>query len=75
MTAPPSYSKNSPNKISNDINVYGRNTLILNNDAYQVAIANEPIDAKSNGKKSFCVRVDNAGANPHMMFGFTPMET
>jgi hypothetical protein len=42
---------------------------------WNVAIADEPIDAKVNGKKMFCVRVDDAGSDSSMMMGLTPMET
>jgi hypothetical protein len=38
------------------------------------AIADEPIDAKVDGKKIFCVRVHKA-EDSMMMIGFTPMET
>jgi hypothetical protein len=73
----PSFSKNTPNKIGDGINVYGKNTLIKaeRNYYHRVAIADEPIDAKVDGKKMFCVRVDNARDNSWMMIGFTPMET
>jgi hypothetical protein len=74
MSAPP-FSQNIPNKIGNGITVSGKNTLIKTEDGvWRVAIAEEPIDAKVDGKKFFCVRVDNAGAFS-MMIGFTPMET
>jgi hypothetical protein len=70
----PSFSKNTPYKIGNGINVSGKNTLIkTDNSGYRAAIADESIDAKVDGKKMFCVRVDNAGSM--MMFGFTTMET
>jgi hypothetical protein len=73
---PPSFSKNTPNKIGEGIKVSGRNTLIKTDDnGYRVSIADEPIDAKVDGKKFFCVRVENAGPDSRMMFGFTPMET
>jgi hypothetical protein len=73
----PSFSKNIPDKIGNGIDVSGRNTLIKTeyNDHWRFAIADEPIDAKVDGKKMFCVRVDNAGRQPWMMIGFTPTET
>ncbi len=58
----PSFSKNTPNKIGNGIKVSGKNTLIKTETRWRVAIADEPIDAKIDGKKFFCVRVDNAGA-------------
>jgi hypothetical protein len=76
MSAPPSFSPNTPNKIGNGINVSGKNTLISTefDDTWRAAIAFEPIDAKVDGKKLFCVRVDHAG-NSDMMIGFTPMET
>jgi hypothetical protein len=72
----PSFSKDTPNKIGNGINVSGRNTLIKTEDGkWRVAIADEPIDAKVDGKKMFCVRIDNAGPFSCMMVGFTSMET
>ncbi len=72
----PPFSNNTPNKIGEGINVSGRNTLIkTENENLRAAIADEPIDAKVDGKKMFCVRVENAGSEPYMMFGFTPMET
>ncbi len=72
----PSFSIDTPNKIGNGIDVSAKNTLTKTEDNdLRTAIANEPIDAKVDGKKSFCVRVDNAGTNVNMMFGFTPMET
>jgi hypothetical protein len=75
MSAPP-FSKDSPNKIGNFINVSGRNTLIKAEDeTCRVAIADEPIDTKVDGKKFFCARVDKAGSDSSMMFGFTQMET
>jgi hypothetical protein len=45
-----------------------------NND-WRFAIADEPIDAKVDGKKMFCVRVDNAGDYSQLMIGFTSLET
>ncbi len=73
---PPSFSQDTPNKIGNGIKVSGKNTLIRTADDFsRGAIADEPIDAKVDGKKMFCVRVDNAGRNSDMMIGFTPMET
>ncbi len=72
-----SFSKNTPNKIGNGIEVYGKNTLNQKDYDYRVAIADEPIDAKIDGTKLFCVRVDNAGSKsrPQLMLGFTPLET
>ena len=70
-----SFSKETPNKIGNGIDVSGKNTLIMRADWWRAAIADEPIDAKVDGKKMFCVRVDNSGANSALMIGFTPMET
>jgi hypothetical protein len=86
-----SFSKNTPDKIGDSINVSGKNTLIkTETNGWCVTIADEPIDAKIDGKKFFCVRVDNAKrlwdmmfgfgfTRPKtyalMMFGFTPMET
>jgi hypothetical protein len=73
----PPFSKETPNKIREGIEVSGRNTLIFKADisGYRVAIADEPIDAKVDGKHIFCTRVDNAVRDLGMMFGFTPMET
>jgi hypothetical protein len=76
----PSFSKNTPKKIGNGIKVSEKNTLIKTDDNgydefYRAAIANEPIDAKVDGKKMFCVRVDNAGVYSSIEIGFTPMET
>ncbi len=72
----PSFSKDIPNKIGNGIDVSGGNTLIkTDNNGWRVAIADEPIDAKVDGKKMFCVRVENAGPDLWMEFGFTPLET
>jgi hypothetical protein len=72
-----SFSKNTPNKIGDGIDVSGKNTLIrtAGDYTYRVAIAVESIDAKNDGKKMFCVRVHNTGYNSMMMIGFTPMET
>jgi hypothetical protein len=83
----PSFSKDTPNKIGNGFNVSEKNTLIKREagkntlrkteaeSKWRAAIADDPIDAKVDGKKMFCVRVDNAGSYPYMMIGFTPMET
>jgi hypothetical protein len=74
----PSFSKDTPNKIGKGIDVSGKNTLIkTGRNGYRVAIANEPIDAQFDGKKMFCVRVDNSGGPhyTHIMIGFTPLET
>jgi hypothetical protein len=72
----PPFSKNTPNKIGSGIEVSGKNTLIkTDDDEFRAAIADESIDAKVDGKKMFCVRVENAGKQSWMMFGFTPMET
>jgi hypothetical protein len=74
MSAPP-FSEDTPNKIGNGIDVSGKHTLTkTENENSRVAIANEPIDAKVDGKKMFCVRVDNA-VGSYIMIGFTPMET
>ncbi len=65
------FSKDLPNKISDNIYVSGRNTLSKTEDnGWLVAIADEPINAKVDGKKFFCVRIDNPG----VMIGLTPME-
>jgi hypothetical protein len=82
---PPSFSKETPNKVGNEIEVSGENTLIktrccvatflrCGSAASSVAIADKPIDATINGKKIFCVRVDNAGVHPDIMIGFTPLK-
>jgi hypothetical protein len=71
----PSFSQDTPNKIGEGIRVSGKNTLVRTGNGWRAAIADEPIDAKVNGKKMFCVRVDNAGAMPHIMIGFTPLKT
>jgi hypothetical protein len=70
----PTFSKNTPNKIGSGINVSGKNTLVKTEWTWSVAIAEESIDAKIDGKHLFCARVDNAGTYYAMMFGFTPME-
>ncbi len=70
-----SFSKNTPNKIGGSINVSGKNTLIKTSTGWRFAIADEPIDAKVDGTRTFCVRVDNAGSDSNIMIGFTPMET
>ncbi len=67
------FSKDLPNKIGRGIKASGKNALIKTNDGWRVAIAEESIDAKVNGKKMFCVRVDAGGL--YMMVGFTPRET
>ncbi len=61
MSAPSFFTK-TPNKIGNGIKVSGNNTLIKTevHAACRVAIADEPIDAKVDGKTMFCVRIDNA---------------
>jgi hypothetical protein len=75
----PSFCKNTPNKVGKRINVSGENTLIKADcgvwPGWRVAIADEPIDAKADGKKMFCIRVDNVGVREEIMVGFTPMET
>ncbi len=73
----PPFSTNTPNKIGEGIEISGENTLIKAEykDQYRVAIADEPIDAKVDGKTLFCARVDNLGDNSSIMIGFTPMET
>jgi hypothetical protein len=71
----PSFSPNIPNKVAEGIDVSGQNTLIKKDNGWRAAIADEPIDAKVDGKKMFCVRVDNARSDLLMMIGFTPMET
>ncbi len=71
----PSFSPNIPNKIRKGIEVSGRNTLIKTGHNWCLAIADEPIDVKVDGKKMFCVRVDNAARYLRMAFGFTSMET
>jgi hypothetical protein len=76
MSSPFSFSKDTPNKIGEGIDVSGKNTLIkTKKNGFRVAIGDEPIDAKVDGKKLFCIRVDNWGTFKHMMIGFTPMKT
>jgi hypothetical protein len=73
----PSFSKETPNKLGNGFEVCENHhhTLIkTESNWWRVAIAQESIDAKTDGKKIFCVRVDNAG-DSSLMFGFTPLET
>jgi hypothetical protein len=71
----PSFSKKTPNKISKFISVSGKNILIkTDDDCHRVAIADEPIDAKIDGKKFFCVRIENEDES-RIMLGFTPKET
>jgi hypothetical protein len=85
----PFFSKDAPDKIGDGIDVSGKNTLIKTDDIscefegntyktednnWRHAIAVEPIDAKIDGKKFFCVRVDNSGESSQLMIGFTPME-
>jgi hypothetical protein len=70
-----SFSKDTPNKIGKGIHVFGKNALTQTDDVCRVAIADESIDAKVDGKKMFCARVDNTGAHSSIMIGFTTMET
>jgi hypothetical protein len=75
FNSPPPFSKNTRNKIGNEINVSGTNTLVKTTESnWQVAIADEPINAAIDGHQGFCVRVDNFGTIPCMMFGFTTVE-
>jgi hypothetical protein len=72
----PSFSKDTPNKIGDEIKVSGKNTLTKTDHwRWRAAIADEPMDAKVDGKKFFCVRVDNWGMYSGLIIGFTPMET
>jgi hypothetical protein len=71
----PSFSENIPNKIGHSIKVSGKRTLIPSEYRQRVAIADEPFDTKVDGKKMFCVRVDNTESSTYIMMGFTPMET
>ncbi len=77
----PPFSKNVPNKIGEGIEVYGKNTLMKTTESgwnfadWRVAVANEPIDAKVDGTKMFCVRVDDLGRDSFIQVGFTPMDT
>jgi hypothetical protein len=71
----PTFSKLILNKVGDGIDVFAKNTLTKTDHSWRVAIANEPIDAKVDGKKFFCVRVDDSGVYSSMMIGFTPMET
>jgi hypothetical protein len=75
-TSVPPFSKDTPNKVGDSINVSGKNTLTKTEDnVWHAAISDEPIDAKVDGKEMFCVRVENAGEDSMMMIGLTPMET
>jgi hypothetical protein len=72
----PSFSASSSDKIASGIEVSGNYTLIMRgHNTWRAAIADEPIDSKVDGKKFFCVRVENNAGSSKMMFGFTPMET
>jgi hypothetical protein len=71
----PTFSDNTEDKIGNGFNVSEKNTLVKTGDGPRVAIAEESIDAKVDGRHLFCTRVENAGSFPDMEFGFTPMET
>jgi hypothetical protein len=71
---PPVFTKDIPHKISNKINVSGKNTLIKTCSREHVAIADGAFDAKVDGKKIFCARVDYAGSYLNVRIGFTPME-
>ncbi len=75
MSFPPSFSKEAPNKIGDGIEVSGKNTLTKLDHCWRVAIADDPMDAKVDGTKMFCVRVNVAGSDSSMMIGFAPMET
>jgi hypothetical protein len=78
MSSPASFSSNIPNKIGSGIKVSGANTLMKKKNAslqWCAAIADEPINAKTDGTKYFCLRIDNHGDYSFLMFGFTPMET
>jgi hypothetical protein len=71
----PSFSQDTPNKIGEGIEVFGKHSLKkLEANSYRIAIADEPIDTKIDGKKVFCVRVDNL-ADCRLTIGFTPLET
>ncbi len=75
----PPFSSNTPNKIGIGIEVSGKNTLKKTEAAtkWRFAIADEPIDARIEGKKIFCVRVENrlVGGRSAIMIGFTPLAT
>jgi hypothetical protein len=71
----PSFSEDTPNKIGDGIEVSGKHSLKKSEaNSYRIAIADEPIDTKVDGKKVFCVRVDNL-ADCRLTVGFTPLET
>jgi hypothetical protein len=76
MSAPPFFI-DTPNKIGKGIKVSGKNTLIKTDggNTYRGAITDKRIDAKVDGTIFFCIRIDNAGSDSAMMFGFTPMES
>jgi hypothetical protein len=72
----PTFNKSTPNKIGEEIDVSGKNTLIeTENDCFRVAIAEESIDANVDGRHLFCARVENAGRYVGLEFGFNPLET
>jgi hypothetical protein len=74
-----SFSKDTPNKVSNSLNLSGKNTVFKPSQSsfgdWRVAIAEKPVDAKADGKKIFCVRVDNSGECSDIQVGFTPQAT
>ncbi len=77
---PPTFSNETPNKIGNGIEVLGKNTLMNTNTDLElrVAIADEPINAKVDGKKIFCVSVQSSREEQRfgfMMIGLTTVET
>jgi hypothetical protein len=71
---PPTFTKSTQNKISESIDVLGKNTLIkMKDDEWRIALADEPIDAKVDGKQIVAVRID-AGEAGSTMIGFTCLE-
>jgi hypothetical protein len=72
---PPTFSEVTPNKIAKGIKVSGKNTLTETvSEGWRFAIADKPVDARVDGKKIFCVRVESLD-NTVFMIGFTPLET
>ncbi len=84
----PTFSKETPNKIGNGIEVSKKNTLIKTEanswhdtiaqtmqPSWRVAIAELPIDAKIDGHHAFCVRIDNNNDAGILEIGLTSTES
>ncbi len=68
------FSKDTPNKISDEIIVARNHTLTkIDSNYWSRAVADEPFDAKVGGKKIFCVHVHDL-QNSDLMIGFTASE-